>query len=98
MKGSAIVVMLAVAGLVTVFAATGWCQDAQLLQGDSRNLTEILWTAHARVSSPAYGNISVEKNASRSIDIEKQYEIYKASGGGQSLEAFRNTQERHSQG
>jgi hypothetical protein len=27
-RGSAIVVILAVAGLVTVFAAAGWCQDA----------------------------------------------------------------------
>jgi hypothetical protein len=52
----------------------------------------------AAISSPAYGRISVEKNASRSIDWEKQYKSYKASGGGQTFEQFCATQEKHSQG
>lgn len=52
----------------------------------------------AALSSPPYtGNVAVEKN-SKSIDRSKQYEIYRASGGGQTFEAFCATQELHSQG
>lgn len=50
----------------------------------------------AALSSPPYGGMGVEKN-SKSIDREKQYEVYRASGGGQSFEAFCRTQELHSQ-
>lgn len=49
----------------------------------------------AVVSSPPYAGIAVAKN-SDDIDIEKQYETYRASGGGQSLAAFRETQCKHS--
>jgi len=52
----------------------------------------------AAISSPPYtGNIQVEKN-SKSFDRTKQYEVYRASGGGQSFEAFCATQVLHSQG
>lgn len=50
------------------------------------------------VSSPPYtGSVQPESN-SKSIDLEKQYKSYRKSGGGQSFEAFRKTQELHSQG
>lgn len=49
------------------------------------------------VSSPPYAGMQIEKNAP-SIDLEKMYEVYKASGGGQSFEAFCKTQLKHSEG
>jgi hypothetical protein len=74
-----------------------WCSDAVLLNGDSRNLAQVLGMADGCVSSPPYAGIEVEKN-SKSIDRSKQYEVYKKSGGGQSFEAFCHTQDIHSQG
>jgi hypothetical protein len=74
-----------------------WCSDAVLLNGDSRNLVQVLDVAEGCVSSPPYAGIEVEKN-SKSIDRSKQYEVYKKSGGGQSFEAFCHTQDIHSQG
>jgi hypothetical protein len=50
----------------------------------------------AAIASPPYGGMGVEKN-SKSINRERQYEVYRASGGGQSFEAFCATQEAHSQ-
>jgi hypothetical protein len=49
------------------------------------------------VSSPPYAHISPEKNSS-GIDIEKQWQTYRSQGGGLSLEAFREQQQRHSAG
>lgn len=47
------------------------------------------------LSSPPYASTPVGSNNGR-IDIEKQFESYKSSGGGQSFEAFCRTQELHS--
>ena len=49
------------------------------------------------ITSPPYVAIGVEKNG-KSIDRVKQYETYRASGGGASFEGFCATQELHSQG
>lgn len=50
------------------------------------------------LSSPPYsGNMQVEKN-DKGINLDKQYESYKKSGGGQTIEQFRATQEFHSRG
>jgi hypothetical protein len=73
----------------------GWSGNATLLQGDSRNLAEILAGAQVTVSSPPYAGMEVEKNSPR-INLEKMYESYKKSGGGQTFEAFTNTQLKHS--
>lgn len=51
----------------------------------------------AAISSPTYMKTQVEKN-STGIDLSKQYEVYKGSGGGQTFEAFVATQQLHSQG
>lgn len=51
----------------------------------------------AIISSPPYEGISPEKSSS-GINIEKQYETYRRSGGGSSLEKFRAQQLRHSSG
>lgn len=51
----------------------------------------------AIVTSPPYADTAVEK-ASAGINIEKQWETYRASGGGMSLENFREQQARHSHG
>jgi hypothetical protein len=51
----------------------------------------------AAISSPPYAEMPVEKN-SGSVDRQKQWETYRASGGGQSFEAFCRTQELHSHG
>jgi hypothetical protein len=50
----------------------------------------------ASLASPPYGGMPVEKN-SKSVDRSEQYETYRASGGGQTFEAFVHTQELHSQ-
>lgn len=85
------------------FSAMPHWGSAVLLQGDSRKLAQIvraggIQQAEGSISSPPYtSNVKVEKN-SRGVDISKQYETYKNSGGGQSFEAFVRTQELHSQG
>lgn len=68
---------------------------ARLVQGDSRELTKVIGEAVGCVSSPPYAETAMGAN-SKSIDREKQYETYRASGGGQSFEAFCHTQELHS--
>ena len=47
------------------------------------------------VSSPPYAGSAIEKN-SASVDLSKQYETYRAQGGGASFEKFCATQEKHS--
>jgi hypothetical protein len=47
------------------------------------------------ISSPPYAETAVEKN-STGINIEKQWQTYRAQGGGMSLDAFKAQQERHS--
>jgi hypothetical protein len=47
------------------------------------------------VSSPPYAHISTAKN-SVGVDLAKQYETYRAQGGGASFEAFCATQHKHS--
>lgn len=49
----------------------------------------------AVISSPPYAESATGAN-SKSIDREKQYATYCASGGGQSFEAFCHTQDLHS--
>jgi hypothetical protein len=51
----------------------------------------------AVLSSPPYVNVDPAKNGS-GINIQKQYETYRASGGGSSFEAFCQQQAKHSQG
>lgn len=53
--------------------------------------------ADAVLGSPPYAGMAVEKN-SRSVDLRKQYETYRAASGGASFEKFCATQERHSGG
>lgn len=47
------------------------------------------------ISSPPYAGSAIEKN-SAGVDRVKQYETYRASGGGASYEGFCATQEKHS--
>lgn len=54
-------------------------------------------TVDACISSPPYAGISPEKSGP-GVNIEKQYETYRASGGGMSLEAFRAQKLRHAEG
>lgn len=49
------------------------------------------------ISSPPYVAISPEKS-SKSVDYAKQYETYRAQGGGASFDKFVATQKLHSQG
>ncbi len=49
------------------------------------------------ISSPPYANISPEKSG-KGIDLRKQWETYRKSGGGMSFKKFKAQQERHSQG
>lgn len=49
----------------------------------------------AAISSPPYAETAVAKN-STGVDLHKQYETYRASGGGASFEAFERTQRMHS--
>lgn len=49
----------------------------------------------AAISSPPYAETAVAKS-SDGVDLHKQYETYRAQGGGQSYEAFCETQRRHS--
>lgn len=52
----------------------------------------------AVVTSPPYGgNRSIEKN-SGTIDFAKNYETYRASGGGSTFESYVATQQRHTGG
>lgn len=73
-----------------------------MIHGDSREFARLIREAvgvwcEAVVCSPPYAESPPEKS-SGSIDIEKQYETYRASGGGMSLEGFRAVQEKHSRG
>jgi len=65
--------------------------------GNLANMDEPNGDFQGAIGSPPYTAMQVEKN-SKSIDLKKQYDIYKKSGGGQTLEAFVYTQELHSQG
>lgn len=49
------------------------------------------------ITSPPYAETATEKN-SPSVDRRKQYETYRAAGGGASFEAFCATQAKHSTG
>jgi len=68
-----------------------------ILQGDSRNFAEIVQGAAGICTSPPYSGMAPEKSGP-GINIDKQWETYRASGGGMSLEKFRAQQERHSHG
>lgn len=65
------------------------------VQGDSRNLREIVGAAMGAITSPPYADQAIQKN-SGGIDLEKQYDTYRKSGGGASFEAFKRTQLKHS--
>lgn len=68
-----------------------------MLQGDSRKLREVLVKAFVDclVSSPPYAESQVAKSSS-GVNLEKQFETYRASGGGASFESFCATQKKHS--
>jgi DNA modification methylase len=68
-----------------------------LLRGDSRRFNEIVGELDATITSPPYSNIAPEKNGP-GINMDKQYQTYRASGGGMSLEKFKEQQQRHSHG
>ncbi|MFM9966735.1 MAG: DNA methyltransferase [Planctomycetaceae bacterium] len=69
-----------------------------LVQGDSRyDFSKAVANATGAVLSPPYAGTDPRQNSS-SIDRTKQWESYRAQGGGQSLEAFSATQDKHSQG
>lgn len=51
----------------------------------------------AVITSPPYAQTGVEKS-SASVDMVKNWETYKASGGGSSFESYKATQEKHSAG
>jgi len=72
---------------------------AVILRGDSRNLIDVLDGARAKgiVTSPPYANRRPEASGG-GVNLEKQYETYKAQGGGASFEKFCHTQRLHSQG
>jgi len=70
---------------------------ATLVQGDSRELGNVLVEAGGVVSSPPYAETAVEKS-SDGVDLRKQYNTYQEQGGGASFEAFCATQRLHSQG
>jgi hypothetical protein len=53
--------------------------------------------AEALVSSPPYANVDPAKSG-KGVDLRKNYETYRASGGGSSFEAYCRTQAKHSQG
>jgi len=49
------------------------------------------------ISSPPYADQAIEKS-STSIDYTRQYQTYRAQGGGASFDAFVSTQQKHSEG
>jgi hypothetical protein len=53
--------------------------------------------AEALLSSPPYANVDPAKSG-KGVDLRKNYETYRASGGGSSFEAYCRTQATHSQG
>lgn len=73
------------------------CPPPKIIQGDSRRFHEIISEVVGVVTSPPYSNISPEKSNS-SIDFQKQYETYRASGGDMSFEGFVEVQKKHSGG
>ena len=67
------------------------------LQGDSRRFAEVVGGVAGIATSPPSSNISPEKSSS-GIDIGKNWETYRASGGGLSFEKYVALQARHSEG
>lgn len=80
-------------------SASSPSQDTDQRYGDSDGQLAKLAPGEvdAVIASPPYADQAIEKN-SRSIDLLKQYETYRAAGGGSSFEAFCATQEKHSHG
>lgn len=78
-------------------AGNSAAQGYGVTEGNLANMGEPKNDFMAAIASPPYSATRVEKN-STGIDLPKQYDIYKASGGGQTFEAFVKTQELHSQG
>ncbi len=68
-----------------------------IVQGDSRHLSDVLGQADCCVTSPPHGDTNPAQSSS-GINIEKQWETYRAQGGGMSLGKFRKQQEKHSGG
>ena len=69
-----------------------------ILQGDSRHFNSIIREAiDSIVTSAPYATVSPEASSS-GINIEKQWQTYRAQGGGMSLEKFAVQQARHSKG
>ena len=64
-------------------------------EGNIGNLKE--GALDAVVTSPPYSGMSPEKG-SGGVDIQKQWNTYRNSGGGQTLAQFIATQEKHSRG
>jgi len=71
-------------------------QLASLPEGDTPQISQVP-QAGAVVSSMPYAQIRPEKN-STGVDLAKQYQTYRAQGGGASYEKFCATQRLHSQG
>jgi DNA modification methylase len=65
-----------------------------IIQGDSRKFDIAVAGV---VTSPPYAGTAVEKN-STGIDIRKNWERYRESGGGSSFEAYVRQQSKHSEG
>lgn len=86
------------AGNIEAWAANGLTGTGMLVQGDSRELVRVVeQVVGASVSSPPYAQIRPEKS-STGVDLTRQYETYRAQGGGASFEKFCATQRLHSQG
>ena len=73
------------------------CPVPTLLHGDSRNFAAVVGGCEAVITSPPYADMPPEKS-SGSIDLQKQWETYRAAGGGSSLEKFIAVQQRHGEG
>ena len=66
------------------------------IKGDSRDLHSLLAGVSGCVTSPPYARTNVTKNNPEGL--EKNYEGYRASGGGCTLEQYIEIQRKHSQG
>jgi DNA modification methylase len=71
--------------------------DACLVLGDSRQFAKGINYMSAVVTSPPYAGISPEAHGP-GINVEKNYETYRKSGGGCSFEKFKASREKHSEG
>jgi hypothetical protein len=71
--------------------------DACLVKGDSRQFHLGINQACGIITSPPYAGISPEKSSS-GVNLEKQYQTYRASGGGMSFDGFCKLQLKHSEG